>query len=50
MDHSGKVEREELRRFLTDLNDGCEPLPSEVDWVMLSADGHGHGLKTPIPQ
>lgn len=36
---SGKLEKEELKAYLTDLNDGIEPLDSEVDWVMSEADG-----------
>ena len=28
---------------MTILNDGLEPLASEVGWVMHKADGHGHG-------
>lgn len=42
-DHSGRIDENELTRLLTILNDGLEPLASEVGWVMHKADGHGHG-------
>jgi Ca2+-binding EF-hand superfamily protein len=36
---SGKLELEQLRALLTDLNDGNPPALEEVQWVMKQADG-----------
>jgi len=35
---SGKLERDELKKYLTDLNGGNEVTDDEVDWVLQEAD------------
>jgi Ca2+-binding EF-hand superfamily protein len=44
-DHSGtgKLEKPELKSYLTDLNQGKEPTDDEVEWVMSEADFMGDG-------
>ena len=36
---SGKLEADQLKAFLTELNDGIAPSDDEVKWVLESADG-----------
>eukprot|EP01006_Ploeotia_vitrea_P056171 TRINITY_DN68072_c8_g5_i1.p1 TRINITY_DN68072_c8_g5~~TRINITY_DN68072_c8_g5_i1.p1 ORF type:complete len:194 (+),score=18.24 TRINITY_DN68072_c8_g5_i1:39-620(+) len=38
LDHSHYLEREELARLLTDMNDGHPPTDGELQWVLYSAD------------
>ena len=40
---TGKLEKEELKMYLTDLNDGNAPTDEEVEWVMSEADFMGDG-------
>jgi len=37
-DNSGELDREQLKKLLTDLNDGLEIIDEEVDDIMLVAD------------
>ena len=45
-DSSGSLDKAQLTKLLTDLNDGVEPSPEEVDWVMAEADQIGSGTIT----
>jgi len=40
---TGKLEKPELKAYLTELNDGKEPSDEEVDWVLSEADFMGDG-------
>eukprot|EP00747_Dinoflagellata_sp_TGD_P094999 gnl/TRDRNA2_/TRDRNA2_166310_c0_seq1.p1 gnl/TRDRNA2_/TRDRNA2_166310_c0~~gnl/TRDRNA2_/TRDRNA2_166310_c0_seq1.p1 ORF type:complete len:195 (+),score=35.94 gnl/TRDRNA2_/TRDRNA2_166310_c0_seq1:71-655(+) len=44
--HSGRLEKDQLKNLLTDLNDGKEATDEEVDWVMEQADLLGNGVIT----
>ena len=41
---SGKLEADQLKAFLTELNDGIAPSDDEVKWVLESADGAVDGV------
>eukprot|EP00287_Rhodomonas_sp_CCMP768_P007945 CAMPEP_0196736282 /NCGR_PEP_ID=MMETSP1091-20130531/14401_1 /TAXON_ID=302021 /ORGANISM="Rhodomonas sp., Strain CCMP768" /LENGTH=214 /DNA_ID=CAMNT_0042079993 /DNA_START=98 /DNA_END=742 /DNA_ORIENTATION=+ len=41
---SGKLERNQLKALLTDLDEGLAPSDDEVDWVMKTADGAVEGV------
>lgn len=43
---TGRLEREELKKLLVDLNDGKPVEDSEVDFVMEQADSLGNGVIT----
>lgn len=45
-DSSGSLDKAQLAKLLTDLNDGVEPTSQEVDWVMSEADQIGSGTIT----
>ena len=40
---TGKLEKDELKSYLTDVNDGVAPSDEEVDSVMIEADFMGDG-------
>eukprot|EP00747_Dinoflagellata_sp_TGD_P178616 gnl/TRDRNA2_/TRDRNA2_27876_c0_seq1.p1 gnl/TRDRNA2_/TRDRNA2_27876_c0~~gnl/TRDRNA2_/TRDRNA2_27876_c0_seq1.p1 ORF type:complete len:204 (+),score=54.55 gnl/TRDRNA2_/TRDRNA2_27876_c0_seq1:101-712(+) len=44
--NSGRLEREQLKRLLYDLNDGREVTDEQADWVLKEADFTGKGVIT----
>jgi Ca2+-binding EF-hand superfamily protein len=46
VDGNGKLDRNELRSLLTDLNEGVAPSEDHVSWVLDHADVIGHGVIT----
>eukprot|EP00747_Dinoflagellata_sp_TGD_P185602 gnl/TRDRNA2_/TRDRNA2_42224_c0_seq1.p1 gnl/TRDRNA2_/TRDRNA2_42224_c0~~gnl/TRDRNA2_/TRDRNA2_42224_c0_seq1.p1 ORF type:complete len:195 (+),score=41.76 gnl/TRDRNA2_/TRDRNA2_42224_c0_seq1:46-630(+) len=43
---SGRLEKDQLKNLLTDLNDGKEATDEETDWVLQQADLLGNGVIT----
>mmetsp|Transcript_26260 Transcript_26260/g.62177 ORF Transcript_26260/g.62177 Transcript_26260/m.62177 type:complete len:214 (-) Transcript_26260:307-948(-) len=41
---SGKLEKDQLKLLLTDLDEGIPPTDAEVDWVFATADGAVEGV------